>query len=718
MIKIIDCEDGKKRFVDSCDESIYRTSFARIEQMHSCSNYYMLWRELDSTGFYLYNSLKGRYALTGYNIDSLTESREFLKIVEYSDVSKSFVAYRKDNGLAYLFFEDGNKGEIGERGESYIGKEHHGKRAVQNPRGEWVFFDCLKRCIVPHFHFKNHKNPLGRWLCGNHFTTRFENHLSITQYREDDSFRNVPGYFNEIEEFPNDYIVASEQSNDRLIYVLIRDAEIIGKFINKPIYDEEHCWFKGKKENQWYLVKKGYELTHYNWENDDFKFIGNFILNKSSDKGWLIYDPKTGDNVCQDWHNIRIDETATTPFLLVDTDTLLDYHVGIAEVEAHMNELRQVCSDQFDNTCDTDDIFNVHAIEIEDYIQIPNSEDDEVDGRRSETFQDENTQNIQLKKEYVPYYDFECNNIMPQHIHHIAFPQSFIKGRRSFKSELTVKNVSLEDYVCWVFVDDNAIVITQRDPSFKKWHNCIFRKVFDSSNFLKKRDTYPLGIKRIDFQNVSENNIINEIEKWLVDFYGKKKEKVQAFGDEKDVATTEESEASVANNTANKPSVIEKSDIDGSGITATIKNNQIVGSVSLKGNTFSLGTKSPIHHIFGNKHYRILDCAMIVMIDDSNLVKIDYNGHLTRHYNIIGEGQDFRFSQEFNKNNIAIRDNEYPIFIFKQIDNECCELIDQVICCDYTIANQSRKADKFCNSRKVINFELESLWHFNTWKIQ
>ena len=44
-IQVIECENGKKRFIDSLDENNYRASFARIEQLRPESNYYLLWRE-------------------------------------------------------------------------------------------------------------------------------------------------------------------------------------------------------------------------------------------------------------------------------------------------------------------------------------------------------------------------------------------------------------------------------------------------------------------------------------------------------------------------------------------------------------------------------------------------------------------------------------------------------------------------------------------------
>lgn len=720
-IQVIECENGKKRFIDCLDENNYRASFARIEQLRPESNYYLLWREEDSLGFYLYNTAKGRYALTGTNSDSLTNSREFTKIESYSDNTKSFVAYRKDDGLAYLLYEDGDKGDIGERGESFIGEEQYGKRPVKNPKGEWVFVDCVKRRIVPHFKYKGHKQQLDRWLCDNHYVTKFENHIALSQYRERGSFKHVPGFFDEIWECSNDYIIASKKSHGAEEYVLVKSAEIIGTFVNRPTYDTDLALFKAKKENnQWYLFKKDIGITHYNWKEDNFKLFGKFILNKSSDRGWLIYDIKTGKHICQDWYNIRIDDKATYPSLLVDTDNLSNKSVSVDDVERHMNELIESCSKSYGDVCDIDALFSVQPIEIDTSIQITDNSDgfkEENEDAEEEInkLQNDTTQEIQVRQDYEPFYDFDCENVIPQDIKHIVFPQTQINVRRSFKSNLTIKNIHKADYVCWVFVDDNAIVITQMDNVFPKWHNCVFRKVYDKVHFINTEGvSIRSGFKSICLHNVDENTIIDEINKWLDKWRKEEKITKPSIAAEESIKSIPTIQSAGEILPVSADSEFSKSiPIDeGNGL---LEKAARIGEVTLKDKSLSISDTISIKEIFGNKHYRILNDAIIILVDEINLVAIDYAKHLSRHYNIIGEGKDRRFPQDFNKNNKAIRDNDYPIFLFRKLDDNNCELIDQVVCYNYTKVGESHKVkvDEFKVLREVINFEFESLYYHN-----
>ena len=720
MMETMNVENEKIRLIDSRDPSIIRGTFSRMEELRPGSNYVKLWREKDSDGFYLYNNALGLYALTSKNTDALIHSYEFSRIEYYSEESNSFVAYRKDNGRGYLFFEDGKSGDLAKRGEGFIGEEHHCKRAVQNPNGEWVFFDCEKRQIVPHFQFKGHTNQLYKWLCGDHFVTKFENHLSISKYRADDGFKRIQGYFSEVEECPEDYIIGKQSSFDGSIsYVLIYDGEIIGSFVNRPEYDIARQWFKAKKEEQWYFVKKdGFACTHRNWKEDNFKFLGDYILNKSKEEdGWQIYDAKTGRNVCQDWQNIRIEENGASSSLLVDTEDLVNQRVGLADIRKHMDELMNSYTNSSVSRSNVYDFLRMRKIEIVRPEQSLDSEEDKQD--------EQSDSGIELPKpqprpvaETKAFYGFECENIIPPHIKFIVFGQDKMKGRRSFYCDLQNKKISEDDYICWVFMRDNAIVIAKQKYARSKKYTCVFRKEYDSTNFINLEGiNSPRGFKQIDLRDVDENTIIDKINQWLDCVWKErcKNQRPSEIGESDTKASrTNPMEASASIVDDDILGCVEIESKDKTALTKSV----VCGKVSLNGRDLTIGDKSPKASIFANKHYRILNGAMIILVDYTNLTAIDYVGHESRHYKIIGEGKDNRFSQDFNKNNSAIRDNVYPIFLFKPLDNDQCELIDQVICCDYSIVIQSRKVHGTKSERNVINFEFESLVHQNDWSIQ
>lgn len=700
-LEIIELEDGRKTFVDSREEDIYRASFARIERVHPDSNYYQMWIEDDSEEFYLYNTVKGLYVLTVRDTDALINSREFTKIEFYSPESESFVAYRKyddrkDSGVAYLFYEDGS---VYERAEAFIGEEHYGKRPFQNLNGDWVFFDCMKRRIVPHFKFKGHKNQLVRWLCDNYFVTKFENHLSLMQYRENESFKCIDGRFSEIEEGPNDYIIATGAFDIHRPYALIKDAKIIGHFSSKPIYDKEHSLFKAQTNGQWYFVWKDYKVTHYSWTKDSFRFFGKYILNNSSERGWLIFDSETGENLCQDWRNIRIDNSTESLSLLVDTYDSTDCRIYVEDIAKHLESQREYYASLLESSGVADKTFGIQQEKL--VPQELKSEDSDHQQERikdKEEVAEDKSQGIDYYEskegeDYSSNYDFDCENIIPSHIRHIVFRAK--KGRySSIRSELAVKNVSLDDYVCWVFIEDNGIAITKRSTRSRQIHNCVFRKVYDKAHFVNLENEIPRGgFKRIDLYNVDENSIIDEINKWLAN--PQKKE---------ECARTSESEIEYAvvkaEENINIPS-----------------QPAIPGEMRYENILLSIGSKIPAYTLFGNRQYRIKNDALKILLDDRNLLSIDYASFLTRHYYIKGEGHEYRFDQIFNSINESIRNNKFPIYLFKKAEGDFCELIDQVTCCAYSIVEEYRKGDNFTDSRKVINFDLESLCYMNNRKI-
>ena len=137
--------------------------------------------------------------------------------------------------------------------------------------------------------------------------------------------------------------------------------------------------------------------------------------------------------------------------------------------------------------------------------------------------------------------------------------------------------------------------------------------------------------------------------------------------------------------------------------------------MNLLGTKLAIGDTATIKSLFGRKSYRILDNAMIILVDEENLIGIDYRRYSMRHYNIVGEGKDFRFPQDFNKNNSAIRDNVYPIYLFKPCNDEECEFVDHVVCRGYSMLKQCKRTNQDVKQREIINFELESMCYENDW---
>ena len=726
MIEIINCRSGKKSFKDSRNPYIDRSEFAKIERLRPDSVFFQLWRNEDSDGFYLFDEEKGRYVMTGSDTASPRDSKEFSQIKFYSEETRSFVAYCK-NGSFYLFFEDGKNGL---RDEQFIGEEHYGKRPVQK-NGEWSFYDCENREWVKHFSFKGHKNELLRWLCGNHFETKFKTkfgtHRSVTKYKEDDEFIKIPGYFSEVDECPADFIIGKTNSFDNSRpYSLIRNGRVVGTYVSKPLYDAEHECFIAKRETQWYIIRKKEcckveEVTNVRWQTSEFEFFGNFILNKSPEKGWLIFDAKTGCWVCQDWRNIRIDKVTDTPSLIVDTENLIDYRVGIDGIQKHIDDCLAYYSKLLEKKCCNSVGVSSKSIESLESIQKQSASCDE------DEFIEQGMMVKTTKPSSNVFYDFECENKMPKVIKFIVFPRKGIKGRKEFYSDLQSKDITIDDFICWVFEEDNAIVITKKKSSLLNRYTCVFRKVYDADEYLMV-DTgeRPNGFKVFNACDVDEYTLIAEIDKWLeARNKGKKTTNVAKKAIASVVMAATISQETLPQTVEDEPAsditaFAEERVVDEPiSICTEEKNiddgNCEVGEVNLLGTKLAIGDTATIKSLFGRKSYRILDNAMIILVDEENLIGIDYRRYSMRHYNIVGEGKDFRFPQDFNKNNSAIRDNVYPIYLFKPCNDEECEFVDHVVCRGYSMLKQCKRTNQDVKQREIINFELESMCYENDW---
>ena len=113
------------------------TGFHKIERVADNSNYYCLWPT--SEYFYLYHIIKRKFAL---NCNAITDANTFVKIEHYSEITGSFIVYRKDEVYAHIIFEDGY---VESTTFSFIGEETDGARPVKTCSGRWFFYDTRKR---------------------------------------------------------------------------------------------------------------------------------------------------------------------------------------------------------------------------------------------------------------------------------------------------------------------------------------------------------------------------------------------------------------------------------------------------------------------------------------------------------------------------------------------------------------------------------------------
>lgn len=559
MFEIKTLSDGRKQIVD---DSGPRACFDKIVPMWEGSRHLVCLKKTDTHISCLYDTELERYFGTSSSDASPVDSsfRDFHFI---SAESRTFVARRRD-GLCQLYNDKGyytmavptpHKWYKESNLFLFVGKEHHGKRVAwlqpnkQSKRSAWIFFDCIKGEVVKGFQYKEYKEKesLWQWLNGDCFSKKYihedgEFHYGIIKYNSNGKWGTISGYFDSIEEENDIYIIGSFHHKDySKAYKLIKEGKVVGTYDTRPIYDEKNRCYKAKAFGQWYIIKDGTELTNCRWTEDNFKFYDQYILNKSGENtGWRIYDATSAKWLCQDWRNIRLDESQAAPTLIVDTDTLLDYRVDFDGIKKHEEELT---------------LFLYQLVEKHNKL---------ANGGEEET------------------------------------------------------------------------------------------KVFVSHNEESNAD------KSVNIEGPIRAEDATQIE----NHPNKEKEEVQ---------------------------------------TCTYSLGDIIAS-----------------DLMAQQHYRIYEQKLYILVDETNLANIDYIGHSYRQYQILGEGQDFRFVQDSNpraKINLAIRDNQYEILLIKKDADNHNILFDKAECLGYSVLNQSRIRNGQEEKRKVIIFTLQSLSYKTDWQV-
>lgn len=135
----------------------------------------------------------------------------------------------------------------------------------------------------------------------------------------------------------------------------------------------------------------------------------------------------------------------------------------------------------------------------------------------------------------------------------------------------------------------------------------------------------------------------------------------------------------------------------------------------LDGKDYWLGTGDvwKVGEAFRKRNYLLKKDILAILLDSSNIVCIDYKRSVNLHYQIIGEGKDARFDQDFGPTNKAIRDNSKRILLFTESNGEI-RFLDEVLCSNYSLVGQESATGY---GRKLILFDLVSKTQHNPWHI-
>lgn len=643
--------------------------FVKVEQVAENSNYYCLW--ITEEEFHLFNIRTKEYAL---KINTYKESKIFSKIEFYSKDTRSFVAYRSDKEYAYLLFEDG---EYENYVFKYVGKELNGIRAVKGHNNKWMYYNVLKK----EFTFNINKGLL---LRDDEELVPLFNLRYYTVYKVDLYYRLIFFDIQKRKTYYSDKIEYFEDSEDnrvigklfnRNVYALFKRTNLItpiGYFNSKPRYVYARNIFIAKKLNFYVIVDGNKEISNCQWTEDCFIFHNNYILNKSKGGIWKLYNFNDGKEICTNWTNIRYDSELCC--IVADTDKQKNKKIAESDIEGLSNMLLEKSKKYFEYTEP-----NIAQQKIcrrnNDVVSVkPQNEDKEI------------ALNTSRYNELPPRIDFLA------FVEHITISQDGY-----IISDRARKRLSVDDTICWIIQDKCCVAISRFLNT--RAHKVIFLKEnVDLNIFDKSSQTKSFIRTNIKITN-GEDSLICE----LLKYKNGHSEKLQGE------ITNNASESTIS---MGKKTLIAKG-MSGNNVGEFVRVpyhideslSKNVAEFYFDNIAYSLKVNDVWSKpdIFVRRQFVLKQNIVAILLDSTSEKFVKDN---ITYYEIIGEGKDKRFDQDFGPTNSSIRDNYRRIILFRKGSNGDVIFEDEVICVGFRII-LAEECDK--KSRKIIVFQLRSL---------
>ena len=643
--------------------------FVKVEQVAENSNYYCLW--ITEKEFHLFNIRTKEYAL---KINTYKESQIFSKIEYYSKDTRSFVAYRSDKEYAYLLFEDG---EYENYVFKYVGKELNGIRAVKGHNNKWMYYNVLKKEFT--FNIKK-----GLLLCDDEELVPLFNLRYYTVYKVDLYYRLIFFDIQKRKTYYSDKIEYFEDSEDnrvigklfnRNVYALFKRTNLItpiGYFNSKPRYVYVRNIFIAKKLNFYVIIDGNKEISNCQWTEDCFIFHNNYILNKSKGGIWKLYNFNDGKEICTNWTNIRYDSELCC--IVADTDKQKNKKIAESDIKGLSNLLLEKSKKYFKYT-------------------EPNTVQQKVSRRNTDVV------SVKPKKQDKEIaLNTSLYNELPPRIDYLVFVEHITISQDGYIiSDRTRKTLYVDDTICWIIQDKCCVAISRFLNT--RAHKVIFLKEnVDLNIFNKSRQIKSFIRTNIKITN-GEDSLICE----LLKYKNGHSEKLQ--GEIK-------SNASESTMSMGKKTLIEKGMSSNNigvfvrvpyHIDESLSNNATEFyfddiAYSLKVN--DIWSKPDI---FARRQFVLKQNFVAILLDSTSKKFVKDN---ITYYEIIGEGKDKRFDQDFGPANSSIRDNKKSIILFRKGSNGNIIFEDEVKCVGFRIV-PAEECDK--KSRKIIVFQLRSL---------
>lgn len=673
-------------------EPVVNSKFVKINRLNDNSNYYCLWP--NDKCFYLYHINRGYIGGAS--------KYTFIEIRHYSELTHSFAAYRSDVEWAHLIFEDGFMPnpflEIGEECDD----EYRSRPVKYTLTGErWCFYKTTERDFV----WPKDKGYIlsSDWSLAKRYHSYYslyhrdgfyelafydENRNSDNKYYYFDAYKNPNYQFSSIS-LCGKYLVCKSKTNLYFVFdTKEKERYPLCSSIGEPILENGRIIISNGEN--WQIYKKRRIVENYLWEvGKKIMIRGQYVFCQNGNNStWKIYSVDTGLEVFTDWNNIHIDMCENDDIrLFVDTPTVLQLERRIEHIaKASEDWLKKIVEYSQIGECSQ----ITHKTSSQDVVS--------ANTKTEESFATPVEKKLSVQENVIPVSNIESE--LPDHVDYITAldnvrvwgdPPSNINNDK--KDNLLTKG----DIIYWYDKSSDVIHISQYKghKKYKILFTYKLEKPLECLDFIPQKFT-SMRLDGISISNIEEK-IVSYWSKEETDKQDLRLQKVNAFllklGFESEQIT--KAIEVLAPDSFKAESLIE----DEKYVSFTYKDKQQEKDYKLKPNDIW-----PIDFPFNRQKFLNKSDYIAVLIGD-NFNDRSYNEYAD--YEMIGQGKDKSFSQEFEHTpiNKAIRDCSKRVLLFKNVDG-FLTFYDEVESVGYDLIPEDEN-DK--QSRLLIKFYLRSL---------
>lgn len=679
-----------------CGEPVVKSEFVKINRLNDNSNYYCLWP--NDKCFYLYHINRGYIGGTS--------KYTFNEIRHYSEITHSFAAYRSDVERAHLLFEDGFMTPDAFLKIGVECDDEYRSRPVKYTYKEerWCFYKTTKR-VFAWPKEKGYKLS-SDWSLAKRYPHSFysiyhrddfyelafydENRNGDNKYYYFDAYKNPNYQFSSIS-LCGKYLVCKSKTN---LYFVFEPKEKekerypLCSSISEPHLENGHIIISNGKN--WQICKNRRIVENYLWGVDKKIMIrGQYVFCQNGyNDTWRIYSVDTGWEVFTGWNNIHIDICDNDDIrLFVDTTSVLQLERRIEHIaKASEDWIKKIvgCSQTGER------LHIIHKTSSQDVVS--------TNTKKEECISIPIEKKLSVQGNVIPVSNIESG--LPDHVDYITAldnvgvfgdPPSNINNDR--KDYLLTKG----DIIYWYDKSTDVIHITKYKGH--KNYKILFTHKLEEP--LECLDFIPKKFTSMRLDGIS----ISNIEEKIVSYWSKEETKKQDFRLQKVNAFLKklgfESEQIakaievLAPDSIKTESLIENEKY----VSFTYKDKQQEKDYKLKPNDIW-----PIDFPFSRQKFLNKSDYIAVLIGD-NFKDCSHNEYAD--YEMIGQGKDKSFSQEFEHTpiNKAIRDCSKRVLLFKNVDG-FLTFYDEVESIGYDLIHEDENDNQ---SRLLIKFYLRSL---------